>query len=364
MLSNLLLFLLFLPILLPLVCKLFLKSTLNWQEMVIQAVLPLLAVGVLYAMAMGGKTLDTEIWNGQVTSKKQVRVSCSHSYQCNCYNSCSGSGKNRTCTRVCQTCYEHSNDWDWRVYSTAGNFEIPRVDRRGRDEPPRWSSVEIGEPASREHWFENYVKAVPESLFNDAELADNFEALPPVPTYPEVYDFYRIQRAIPVGVNVPELDKWNHNLSMELRTLGPERQANIIVLFVNTPDARYRYKVEANWLGGKKNDVVVFLGTEDGKTLLWADVMTWARNMGNSTFHVQLRDALLAQEQLDSRATVDTIAEHVDRLYDRPEMKDFAYLKKAITPPMWALVLIVLITLSISLGLAYYFHRNDVRFIR
>src|SRR5208337_4906489 len=58
----------------------------------------LMAIGLGIAYWQG--TSDTEIWNGQVTNKARVEVSCSHSYPCHCHQVCSGSGQNESCTEV------------------------------------------------------------------------------------------------------------------------------------------------------------------------------------------------------------------------------------------------------------------------
>src|SRR4051812_22989724 len=85
----------------------------RWQLFL--AFLPIIPVaGAILAFSIFGQTMDEEVWNGHVTSKEQVRVSCSHSYSCNCRQSCTSSGKGgQSCTTVCDTCYEHSNDYDW-----------------------------------------------------------------------------------------------------------------------------------------------------------------------------------------------------------------------------------------------------------
>src|ERR1035437_10316243 len=89
---------------------------------------------ITLSVGMFSETADTEVWNGKVTSKEKEQVSCSHSYSCNCRSvqSCSGSGKDRSCTSStqCDTCYEHNHDFDWVVHTTIGGKEIDRIDRQ------------------------------------------------------------------------------------------------------------------------------------------------------------------------------------------------------------------------------------------
>ena len=329
------------------------KPTLSFMALGASILAGCLVMAGMWHLSRAQQITDTEIWNGQVTDKKQVWVSCSHSYECFCTTDRDGN-------RTCQTCYEHSNDWDWVVYTTAGDLTISRVDRRGSHTPPRWAQVEIGEPASVEHRYKNYVQAVPESLYNLSE-AEN-DALPDVPNYPEVYDYYRIDRVLTVGVTYADADVLNAQLNTALMTLGPQKQANVVVIVVNAPDPNYRYKVEASWIGGNKNDIIVLLGTDEtAETVAWADVITFAGNAGNELFKVTLRDQLLDGNTLDSATVASAISTNITELYDRPEMADYEYLDAAIQPSGGQKVLAVILSLLANLIAAAAVTYNENR---
>jgi hypothetical protein len=121
----------------------------------------------------------------------------------------------------------------------------------------------------------------------------------------------------------------------------------------------YRYAVESAWLGGEKNDIVVFISTADGKTIQWVDVMTWALNSGNELFHVKLRDELKAVP-LDADAIHTAIISKTVAHYDRPQMKDYEYLADEIRPPTWVVVIAMIISFFGSIGLLFVFHRVDL----
>ncbi len=123
--------LLLFPIVWPLIAKRIWDNEISWSEMGLNIGIVVLLVTAVWQAGRYGQMADVEIWNGEVTKKQRTLVSCSHSYQCNCRQTCSGSGSNQSCTQICDTCYEHSNDWDWDVSSTAGNFTIDRIDRQG-----------------------------------------------------------------------------------------------------------------------------------------------------------------------------------------------------------------------------------------
>lgn len=339
----------------------FIKRDTPWGAVAIAGFAPIVLIAGIWFAGSFGKTLDREIWNGEVTGKAQVKVSCEHSYPCNCRTECSGSGNNQSCSTVCDTCYEHWNDYDWRVRSNIGDFNISRIDRQGTREPPRWGVVAVGQPVARERTYTNYVQAVPESLFHQRNL--DAPHLPAIPAYPDVYDYHYANRVLAVGMNVPEQAQWNNELALLLRKLGPQKQANVIIIVVNTADSSYRHKLEAAWLGGKKNDVVIMLGTTDGgKTLAWVDVMTWALNKGNELFHVRLRDELKGIGTLDRERILAAVGSKVMAHYDRPQMADFAYLRSAIQPHGALQAFLFLLAFAAPIGISLFMRHQQGRY--
>ena len=353
----------------PYIAKLIWKQDVKIADVAISGGIGLFAALLVFAAGMYSQTGDVEILNGEVTSKDSQRVSCSHDYQCNCRTihvpqTCSGSGSSRTCTGggteiKCDTCYEHSYDMDWRVHSNIGTFGVDRVDRQGLIAPPRWTQSKIGEPASKTHAFVNYVKAVPDSLFHaHQEMVSQFDKM--IPAYPSnVYDLHRVDRAISVGVPIPDIKEWNQDISNMLRKLGPQRQANVIVLFVNTANQSYQYALEGKWVGGKKNDIIVLIGTTSYPKIDWVAVSSWT---DKAIFKVQLRDDIFALGNIDRAAIIKAIEYNTMKTFERKQMKDFEYLKTSISPPFWVLTLAIILGIIASLGCSYAFYRNNTNF--
>lgn len=355
----------FLIVLIPLLvtglAKVVLKKTINWQEWAISFTIAA-AIGLaIFYSGRFSEAADVEVWNGQVVGKQRERVSCEHSYECNCTQSCSGSGTKRSCTTTCQTCYEHAYDIDWRVATSAGDFTVSRIDRQGLRQPPRWEAVQIGEPASREHPYTNWVKAVPESLFNDHE-ADAAAYAERVPEYPEVYDYQRIDRVLGVftdgGPDAAVASAIDTRLDEALATLGPQRQMNALVIFTDIKDPGFAYAVRNSWKGGKKNDAIVIMGVPVWPEIAWVHVHSWSKN---EMFNVSLRDALLDQGTVTTEGVVDAIEQAGWDHFERRPMAEFEYLKDEIEPPLWVVVVAALAALLIGLGTTWFFHRNDVR---
>lgn len=362
--------LLLFPLIWPFIAKRIWNAEITWTELGLNIVIIAILTTATYHLGKYGATTDTEIWNGVVTNKQVVDDEYTRSYDCNCYESCSGSGANQSCHTVCQTCYEDHYTRSYDGHTTVGNVTFDYIDstsRSSRDKfkpPAAYTKCRVGEPASREKNYTNYVQAVPQSLFNDnSSLAEQYADM--IPTYPKVFGFYHINRVLNVGSTVPVTVQTdlNANLSEALIKLGATKQANIIVIFTNIMDPSYRYAIENAWLGGKKNDIVVFIGTVDGKVVGWADVMTWALNSGNELFHVKMRDGL---KDLPIEATQLSlfISSTVDAHFDRPHMSDYEYLEKEIKPASWVVGLAVFFSIVGTLLLTLLFHHIDVDFFQ
>ncbi|MBI5004205.1 hypothetical protein HZC00_03870 [Candidatus Kaiserbacteria bacterium] len=351
------------PLAWPFIAKRIWGTEINLTEMAINIiVICLLSLGV-WELGKYGQVADTEIWNGAVTRKDRTHGYYVTSYSCNCRQTCSGSGKNRTCTQTCDTCYQDHYTVAWTADTTVGNVTFQKLDRSYRSvyqtpDPEVYTRCKVGEPAAIEHGYTNYIQAVPQSLFSGDKEAVSTWALP---TYPRVYDFYRIRRVLNIDTKIANvaIDEINNALNAALKDLGQEKQVNVIVILTETDDPAYRYSVEKKWIGGKKNDVVVFVGL-DGDVITWADTMTWALNKGNELFHVKLRDAVKGLKTLDPKTFVPSVISTIEQHYDRPEMKQFEYLKEEIKPPLWVMVLAIAIATLGSIGLSQVFRVYEV----
>ena len=357
------LWIILIPIIWLLVAKYWLRTSFNYKELGISILATLIITGTTYGLGMMSQTDDTEIWNGYVTKKERKHGQYTESYRCNCYTTCSGSGSKRTCSEHCSTCYREHYTVKWNGYTTVGNFSFKSLDRTSRSvyntpDPSSYTVCKIDEPASIEHSYTNYVKAVPDSLFHDdSKIAEQFAGK--IPSYPKVYGFYRFNHVINVDSKIKNIDKFNEGISDALKTLGAAKQANIIVILTEIDDPTYRYAIEKEWLGAKKNDIIIMVGL-DGNKITWVDIMTWALNSGNELFHVTMRDGLLEQKTLDAKKFVPFVSQTVSKLYDRPQMKDYEYLKDEIEPPTWVIILAIILAFGTSIGLTFYFHRNEI----
>ena len=352
--------LLLFPLLWPFLARVLWKHKITWGEMGLNLLVGALVVTVGWYAGRYSQMADTEILNGQVVSKAPERVSCEHDYKCRCRQVCRGSGEDRKCDEVCDTCYDHSHDLKWNLSTTLGDIEIDRVDRQGLTEPPRFTRAKPGDPVAQAHSFTNYIRGAQDSLFNTAsEVMASKQFKDDVPTYPSnVYDYHYVDRVLTVGVALPDLREWNQDLAMRLRSLGPAKQVNAIVVLAKHSDPLYASAIRAMWLGGKKNDVIVVLGVPNYPAIEWARVVSWS---DNETFKVELRDDLQALKTANRENVLTIIEQRLAKQFVRKPMKDFEYLLNEIQPPGWVLWSLFALSVVVSIGASVLLARNDTR---
>lgn len=296
-------------------------------------------------LGMYSETMDTEIWSGKVIDKSKDKVSCSHSYECNCTETCSTTNGSRSCSKSCSTCYDHSYDYNWVVKSNIGNFNISRIDRQGVEAPPRWSSVNVNDPVSKTNTYTNYIKGAKANVLNRGDSKITYA----IPEYPlSIYDYYYIDRAITLDNAVSNTKDWSIAISKALLDLGGAKQVNLVMVFTKNPQD-FSEQLNTAWLGGKKNDVIVVIGTQDGLKVDWVNVLSWTNQ---EHFKVSLRDSLL-EAPLNPPKTLQLIAKHIESDFVRRQMQEFEYLQADIEPPTYVMVIAFFMFLIPIGGLLY-----------
>ncbi|MCH9735909.1 MAG: hypothetical protein K0U78_15375 [Actinomycetia bacterium] len=298
---------------------------------------------------------DYEIWNGKINSKSRIHDYWLESYDCNCYQTCSGSGANETCTETCSTCYTDHYTVDWNVNCSVGKINIKSLDwesKRVYDEPdPKaYKAANKGDFCATENSYTNYIKGSEGSLFNLDNNLDfsHYE----VPTYPRVHSYYKVNRVFGFGKLNKEL---NEILNSRLRILGPQKQANIILIGTEY-DESYRYAVEQKWLGGKKNDIIVIVGLIKDR-IDWVDTITLGSNIGNELMTVKINDEIMSLKTVSNMVAV-SVLNNIEKHFDRKPMEEFEYLKDEIKPSFWMTIISILLCIACNIGIFIYFNRR------
>lgn len=343
----------FLPaVLVTLFFKFYWKKDITNKEALLGLGANLLSSAVMcgiFAAYVSGQAWDHNIISGYVTGKQQVRVSCEHSYSCNCYQSCSGTGSNRTCTQICSTCYDHINDWDWDVFTTIGTFTISRVDRRGSNEPKRWTIVQKGETVNDTRRFQNWLLVDETNLF----LQDKTAARYPHPAYPSIYDYYRMTRAFgnPVTVKLNEVQA-------HLDDYAEKRQdINIIAVFTDKPEL-YFYSLMQAWKGGKQKDVIMVFGMQPDGKIGWFMSNTYAKGMNNREMHELLGNE--ARNKTFSKEVLTSLIGIVNNKFRVVDATQFEFKKESVKIPFGLMLFAFLLNLATSIGLSIYFKKENV----
>jgi len=334
----------------------------TWKEVGIQVVVQILLIGIMSYALLQANISDTEVWNGLITKKWNERVPCRHSYPCNCHEvchlSCSG-GKNNSCHNschtVCQTCYRHPYDIDWMAQNNINeNWSINTIDEQGLREPPRWAEIQIGEPTSSTHNYDNYIKGSPNSLFYTEKFKEeDFKELPKYPL--SIRDYWKLNRLIQIGVSLPDMTEWNKEISKISGDLGSKKQVNVVVVIARNKDHNFFNKLQRYWMGGKKNDVIPVIGVDDNNNIIWVEVMS----LSNEEFKVYLKNDILTLDTLDRNSILKLIKENIENKYIRKPMKDFEYLKNSIKPTKGQWIFGLILGIAISVGLSLFFYYQD-----
>lgn len=311
-----------------------------------------IALGITYAV-LYSKLSDVEILNGEVTEKYKHTEWCTQSSSCKHYTlreRCSystDSKGNRTKSCTTYKDFDYAYEVDWIVKSTVGENEIERVNRQGTKTPPRWTAVQIGEPASAEHDYYNYLFADEYSLFAEKKFSESYDAeyQKSIPDYPRVYDYYRASHV--VNSTKHDVTGYEEYIATVLKKMGAEKQVNIVVVLYNANDTMYTDALVSKWRGGKKNDVIMMFGLDDSGKVQSFRSTSFAQGMNNEMLHATLRvDALSEQMNLDLvKKQVHTVGEKFERL---PNEK-FKFMKYKMEPKKEVIITISIVLLLISI---------------
>ncbi len=342
-----LLFLLFLiPLLVGGGCLLLYPTTFSKKEFLLQLFLSCTLITICFQMAKWKSLEDTEHWNGRILSKHHGTESC-----CHCRSVCDRRDSKGNCTSSHEEC-DHIFDYWWSVKVSTGDTLNDGCNGSSFT-PSWWGKARIGDPASVEHGYQNYLRADSDSLF--AHHTAHKKYLHDVPQgIPPVHDWFRVEKVIARGVSIPK--GWNEGLQEINADLGKKKQVDLLVYLTNSADPTYADAVEEKWLYGPKNAVIVVLGIPEGRAIAWARVVSISKI---EALKISLRDNLQGRA-LDDPEILSFLRKEVEEKFHRTPMEEFSYLASAAKPQGVWLFLLFLATIVISVGLAIWMHREDV----
>ncbi len=342
-----------------------------WIELPIQILVSFVVITGLFALFFRTSTelIDTEVWNGYTSRAEYYEAWTERKSR----SVCDARDKDGHCTSSHTEYYNVRHDPEWKVQTTAGNFDTDRniyrsyVQHFGNEKKVdlhHSNQVSVGDgdmfyaaydnkpekliPASREHDYVNYLRA--SDSIRKRRGQTGFQTL--IKPYPRVYGSkfgpIEINRVIDAGVKLPKdwVNQLDKQLDIALTRLGHHKQVNIIVYLVNTSDPKFGYALEQAWVNSKKNDVVVILGITNFPEKNFVHILAWTEV---EAFKIELRDRLMKLPLLTNPQEVgDIIVDQIAKPpnaggFERLPMANLEYLVSEISLPWWCQVLIVLL---------------------
>jgi hypothetical protein len=324
--------------------------------------------GIFHAIAIFGMTTDEETWSGKVI--KAIHHPWWHAswWETQTY-SCGTAKQPRTCTRRVHRTRTYPEHWTVSVSygEKSETYEISQerfrqiCEKFGVDKPVavRGSRLHMDAgdandyhannhtgaviPAHETYRFENRVKAAP-SLFSYPSVPEDV-GFP----YPESKDWSLSNRLLGTAKKDFSIEQWDI-LNAEL---GPSKWINLIAVGFGDKSSEAAHTLEAKWIGGKKNDLVICYGdaAEGGKPA-WVYVFGWTEE---NIVKQNLQTLFLLNKPGD-----DLLPQIKTEILANYKMKDwtkFDYI--TVTPPTWAFIVLIIIQVAAMAGFWWWALNND-----
>lgn len=331
---------------------------------VLVLVASVLSLGLTYA-ALYSKLSDVEILNGEVTSKYNHKEWCnSQSSSCKHYTTrekCTYSTdrkgkKTKSCTTYKD--FDYAYEIDWYVKSTVGTSTIERANRQGTKTPSRWASAQIGDPASAENSYYNYLFADEHSLFAAKKFDESYneDYKKGIPDYPRVYDYYRATHLVNSTNHIAS--GYDEYIADVLKKMGADKQLNMVIVLYNYKDSQYTDALLSKWRGGKKNDVIMMFGLDDKGEVQNFRSTSFAQGMNNEELHASLRMNALTEKM--NLTLLQNQVKIVSEKFNRLPNSEFEYMKYKMEPKKEIVIFISLVLMVLSIVVGLYMRNNRV----
>lgn len=322
------------------------QRTITQAEFILQIIISCVVVGCGWYWAKWGAMDDVEHWNGRITQKKDGTESC-----CHCTTICDSRDSKGNCTSSHESC-DHVIDYWWQLKLSTGDKITDGCNGWGAA-PKWWTEAKIGEPASAEHSYRNYLKADINSLFIHNTAHKKFLANVP-DTIPQIHGKYKANKVIARGAWVPP--SWETQLQEINADLGRIRQVDLLVYVTSSSDPTYADAVEEKWVYGPKNALIVVLGVPQGTTIEWARVVTISKV---EALKVEVRE-LFQGKSITDPTLIPSLRDLVKEKFRRTPLEEFSYLASAATPHGWRLFVLIVGAILLSVGLTLWMDREHV----
>lgn len=355
----------------------------TWVELPIQLLTSIVGMFVIYSALFYTTTnlSDTEIWNGYGVKIEYLEEWTEEVT----WEECDDDGN----------CTQHSrNDYhppEWNIYNnnseifsinkTIYNEYVKYFNNEKKENLFRMGQVSFGDGdkfyvthkpgmkpiwTAKNHTFINLLAASSSIKLRKGGTQEFKNLLLPYPTiHSGQFGPIEVDRVLDAGVNIPK--EWkrevDRSLDEALAFLGKRKQVNILVYMVNTDDQSFLHALEEEWIHGKKNDVIVIIGTTNFPNIDWVSVMAWT---DVEEFKIELGQNILKLKDLSNTNDLTKMIIHQVSLpaerggFKRKPMEELEYLAYDIQLPFYANIFIILFGLMYSFGINFVLINNNI----
>lgn len=367
---------LLIPIITVFYLILFQHRHLLWWEIGLTMLIPTLCIFGIKLISQESLMYTPEYWNSYVTRAEYFEewdeeVSCRHPiYETETYTD----SKGNTHTTQVLVGYEHPYDVEyhpeeWYLRGSGGEsiscnatmfeslctkwsnktFEDLHRDYHSNDGDKYFtvfdSSFSHIEPLASLHKYKNKVKCS-DSVFQ-------FKTIDPKKV--TVYEYLK-----PVNWKCNYIYNWTNQADQELLQrwnsyLGRKKKVTLIVLPYVNKSISEAYDQEAYWKGGNKNEFITCIGISSN-TVSWCHVISWTPQ---TILKTQIEREVVDLKNFNMNNLINYLGTTIDSSEGviRRDFEEFDYI--TVPVPLWGIILIYILTILSSVGLAIEVCTND-----
>ncbi len=364
------------PLIAILFLLIFFNRNVNFIEYGLLIVIPLFFISVFKFSVESSLISDTEYWNSYVTKiiyyehwNEYIHRTCS-------YTTCSGSGKNQSCTTHyydCSYVQDHPEEWD--MEDNLGNtYSTDELTYNNYKSSKGWNNNHFLDLNNRGYtiygngYFTNYnqdtLKVIsvtePHSYDNKVKVAKSiykFETITKedvkslglfeYPTKYNKFDYPYIQG--------DKNDAAKNLMRYYNGMYGHSKKVHFMILvFKNKPNS-YAFKQEAYWKRGNKNEFILCIGLDTTQNVIeWTKVISWEKN---ERLKIDVEEDVTNMHSYNLVNIVKYTGDKVSKNFEKRSFKEFNYL--TVEPPLWEIITTYIVTFLLTIGLSVWFATNE-----
>lgn len=240
--------------------------------------------------------------------------------------------------------------------SNGTKFEGTRVGKTSNVNMVKWGLEETTRiPWASRHTYENRIQASDVTVFDlkvvTEEEADSLSLFEYVYPKGNGMNFPTILSQVPISDSV-------RNKFRKLNAkFGPSNRMRLWVLVYNDAVPTAGVYQENYWVKGNFNELILCISLDKNQNVTWAHSFSWTLT---SELPVEARSHIYNIGKFDNAGwnqLYDWLNSNLGR-YNKRSHDEFSYIK--VTPPAWAIILNVVLTLAVSLGFNFWVTNNSI----